>query len=261
MRQPTWFIPHGGGPCFFMDWTMGPPDTWNRMADWLRALPASLPAPPRALLVISGHWETPAPMVTASAKPPLVYDYYGFPPHTYELQWPAPGAPELAARVVELLGDAKAEPTRGFDHGVFIPLKVAIPDAHIPTVQLSMRADLDPAAHLAMGRALAPLRDQGVLIVGSGMSYHNMQGFMRPRSLAKSEAFDAWLAETIAADPKTRDQRLIHWAEAPHARDCHPREEHLVPLFVAAGAAGDDRGTQAFRDQVMGVVVSAARFG
>src|SRR5215831_5385082 len=109
MRLPTLFIPHGGGPCFFMEWTQGPPDTWNRMADWLRGLPAALPEAPRALLVISGHWETPVPTVTTSAQPPLVYDYYGFPPHTYELKWPAPGAPELASRVIELLGDAKAD--------------------------------------------------------------------------------------------------------------------------------------------------------
>jgi aromatic ring-opening dioxygenase catalytic subunit (LigB family) len=261
MRLPTLFIPHGGGPCFFMEWTQGPPDTWNRMADWLRGLPAALPEAPRALLVISGHWEAPVPTVTTNAQPPLVYDYYGFPPHTYELKWPAPGAPELASRVIELLGDAKADPARGFDHGVFIPLKVAYPDPKIPTVQLSMQAGLDPAAHLAMGRALAPLRDQGVLIVGSGMSYHNMQGFFRPSSLKKSEAFDGWLAETVSADPKTREDRLTHWTAAPHARDVHPREEHLVPLFVAAGAAGDDRGAQVFRDQVMGVVVSAAQFG
>jgi aromatic ring-opening dioxygenase catalytic subunit (LigB family) len=243
-----------------MEWTQGPPDTWERMADWLRALPASLPEAPKALLVISGHWEAPTPTVTSGEKPELIYDYYGFPPQTYELKWPAPGQPALAKRVVELLGEARADPKRGFDHGVFIPLKVAFPDAQIPTVQLSMRG-LDPAAHLAMGRALAPLRDEGVLIIGSGMSYHNMQGFFRPRSLQKSEAFDAWLGETIAADAKTREARLIDWVSAPNARDCHPREEHLVPLFVAAGAAGDDRGQQVFRDQVMGVVVSAARFG
>jgi aromatic ring-opening dioxygenase catalytic subunit (LigB family) len=259
-RLPSLFIPHGGGPCFFMEWTMGPPDTWHRMAEWLRSIPGSLPETPRALLVISGHWEAPAPTVTASVKPSLIYDYSGFPPHTYELTWPAPGAPELAARVQTLVTSARSDATRGFDHGVFIPLKVAFPEAAIPTVQLSL-AGLDPAQHLAIGRALAPLRDEGVLIIGSGMSYHNMQGFYRPRSLEKSEAFDRWLGETVAALPAERDERLSRWVEAPFARECHPREEHLIPLMVAAGAGGDDRGAQVFRDQVMGVWVSAAKFG
>src|SRR5215471_8444862 len=122
-KLPTLFIPHGGGPCFFMEWTMGPPDTWHRMAEWLRSIPGSLPETPRALLVISGHWEAPAPTVTTSAKPSLIYDYGGFPPHTYELKWPAPGAPELAGRVQSLVSGARADATRGFDHGVFIPLK------------------------------------------------------------------------------------------------------------------------------------------
>ncbi len=183
--QPTLYLPHGGGPCFFMEWTRGPRDTWDRMAQWLRDVPGSLPATPTALLVVSAHWEAPVPSVTSSASPPLLYDYSGFPPSTYELQWPAPGSPDLAARVQGLLGragiDARADGQRGFDHGVFVPLKVAYPDPRIPTVQLSLRAGLDPAEHLAIGRALAPLRDEGVLIVGSGMSYHNMRGFIGPR--------------------------------------------------------------------------------
>jgi aromatic ring-opening dioxygenase catalytic subunit (LigB family) len=264
-RQPSYFIPHGGGPCFFMEWTQGPPDTWRRMANWLRSLPAALPERPRALLVISGHWEAPAPTVTAGQAPPLIYDYYGFPPHTYELAWPAPGSPQLAAQVRERLRDAgiesRADATRGFDHGVFVPLKVAFPDADLPTVQLSLRVGLDPAQHLDLGRALAPLRDDGVLILASGMSYHNMQGFFRARSLAQSEAFDDWLAQAVAAPPQARAERLRGWTQAPFARECHPREEHLMPLLVAAGAAGEDSGARVFHDQVMGVSVSAARFG
>ena len=264
-RLPTFYIPHGGGPCFFMEWTMGPRDTWDRMAAWLRGIADSLLAPPRALLVISAHWETPVPTVTTAAAPPLYYDYYGFPPHTYELRWPAPGSPDLAARIRVLLGNAgiaSAEDSRrGLDHGVFIPLKVAFPEAQLPTVQLSLQSGLDPTTHLAIGRALAPLRDEGVLILGSGMSYHNMRGFMKPSSLSPSRRFDAWLAETISADPVERDERLVHWQQAPAAREAHPREEHLLPLMVAAGAAPQGRGVRVFSDEVMGVAVSGVRFG
>jgi len=263
-RQPTLYLPHGGGPCFFMEWTMGPRDTWHRMAEWLRSIPGSLPATPEALLVVSGHWEAPVPTVTSSATPPLLYDYAGFPPSTYELTWPAPGSPDLAARVQRLLGSAGIEAgsdgKRGFDHGVFIPLKVAYPEPRIPTVQLSLRADLDPAQHLAMGRALAPLRDEGVLIVGSGMSYHNMRGFMDPRTLDVSARFDEWLTAAVTAEPGERDASLTGWSRAPMARQSHPREEHLLPLMVVAGAAGTDRGERVLRDEVMGAVVSAFRF-
>jgi aromatic ring-opening dioxygenase catalytic subunit (LigB family) len=247
-----------------MEWTMGPRDTWDRMADWLRSLPGSLPATPSALLVVSGHWEAPVPSVTASAAPPLLYDYSGFPPSTYELRWPAPGSPELAARVQQQLRgagiDSKADGARGFDHGVFIPLKVAYPEPSIPTVQLSLRAGLDPVEHLAIGRALAPLRDEGVLIVGSGMSYHNMRGFMAPGTRDVSARFDAWLAAAVESSPQERDAALAGWSQAPMARESHPREEHLLPLMVVAGAAGADRGKQVLRDEVMGAVVSAFRF-
>lgn len=264
-RMPTLYLPHGGGPCFFMDWTMGPADTWVRMADWLRGIPASLPAQPKALLVISAHWEQPAATLLSAPKPPLLFDYYGFPKHTYELTWPAPNPSELLPKVEALLRAASiptaSDPSRGYDHGVFVPLKLAFPRADIPTMQLSLRAGLDPAAHLALGRALAPLRDEGVLIVGSGMSYHNMRGFMQPQSLAASKAFDAWLAETVALPAAERSARLQRWSDAPSARASHPREEHLLPLMVCAGAAGEDAGRVDFRDVVMGVQVAAHRFG
>ena len=159
--QPTIYLPHGGGPCFFMDWTIGPPETWHRMAAWLGGLKDTLPEPPKTLLVISAHWETLTPQVTTGAQPPLLFDYSGFPPHTYQLTWFAPGAPDLALRVTTLLAEAgipaDGDPQRGFDHGVFVPLKVAWPEADIPTVQLSLQAALQPGPHLAIGRALAPL--------------------------------------------------------------------------------------------------------
>lgn len=263
--MPTLYIPHGGGPCFFMDWTMGPPDTWDAMAAWLRGLNATLPSTPKALLVVSAHWETQAPTVLTSAAPPLYFDYYGFPKHTYELTWPAPGAPELASRVRSLLEErgipSAEDPERGFDHGVFVPLKLAYPNAQVPTLALSLRASLDPAEHLEVGRALASLRDEGVLIIGSGMSYHNMRGFMSGSGRAASEAFDGWLTRVVSDVPSRRDEALIDWGTAPSARASHPREEHLLPLMVAAGAAGDDRGACVFRGDVMNVFVSAIRFG
>lgn len=268
-RQPTLFIPHGGGPCFFMDWD--PPDTWDRQRQFLEALPATLPARPRALLVVSGHWEESAFTVQTNPAPPLLYDYYGFPPHTYKITWPAPGDPELARRVRALLEsaglDTAEDAKRGFDHGVFVPLKVAFPAADIPTVQLSLRADLDPQAHLEAGRALAPLRDQGVLIIGSGNSYHNMSAMMQAmrgngRGRPQGAAFDRWLTQVIAReDPDRRAALLADWDKAPGARISHPREEHLIPLHVAAGAAGDDPGSKSLEDHVMGGVESAFRFG
>lgn len=263
MTLPTVFLPHGAGPCFFMEWQRGPADAWDRTADYLRGLAARLPERPKAILIVSGHWEAPVFTVGSARSPQLVYDYYGFPEHTYRLTFEAPGSPELARRVRRLLGEAAIpsadDEHHGWDHGVFVPLKLVTPDADIPVVQLSLKADLDPAAHLAAGRALAPLRDEGVLIVGSGMSWHNMRGFS-PAFTARSAEFDAWL-EAAVADPAARDAALADWDEAPQARTAHPREEHLLPLMVAAGAARGEAGRVAFRDTVMDVVISAVEFG
>ena len=264
-RMPTLFIPHGGGPCFFMEWTLGPRDTWDRLADWLRSVPSLLPAPPTALVVVSGHWEASPVQVNAGKAPPLLFDYSGFPPHTYELTWPAPGSPELAERVRGLLSragiESRANAQRGFDHGVFVPLKVVFPEARIPTVQLSLQAGLDPAIHQRMGQALEPLRDEGVLIIGSGMSFHNLRTYMTPRGHEDSLRFGAWLAKAVAADPEERTRLLSDWQSAPSARGAHPREEHLLPLMVAAGAAGQDHGRVVFEDEVMATHLSAIRFG
>lgn len=259
-RQPSLFIPHGGGPCFFMDWT--PPQTWENLAAWLRGIPASLPAKPSALLVISGHWEEQDFTLSTAANPQLIYDYSGFPAHTYQLSWPAAGAPQLAGQAHSLLHAAGLNPaldaTRGFDHGVFIPLKVAFPDADIPILTLSLRHSLDAAAHLAAGRALAPLRDQGVLIIGSGMTYHNMRGYrwQDNQPIAGADKFDDWLTETITTDPA----RLVSWADAPNARAAHPREEHLLPLMVTAGASNGANGRVVFHDRIMGAPIAAYRF-
>jgi len=262
-RMPVIYVPHGGGPWPWVDVGFGDRAEYARLEQYLRALS---PTPrPRAVLCISAHWEEAVPTVMTSARPPMFYDYYGFPPASYEITWPAPGDPALAARVRSLLSAAGIETAedgaRGFDHGTFVPLKLGYPDADVPTIQLSLKRGLDPATHLAIGRALAPLRDEGVLIVGSGMSYHNMRGFGRPGSLAASVAFDDWLSETVALPASERDARLSAWSSAPSARECHPREEHLLPLMVIAGAARSDRGSVPYRDSILGVRVSATRFG
>ncbi|MFT3769749.1 MAG: class III extradiol ring-cleavage dioxygenase [Minicystis sp.] len=263
-RMPVVFLPHGGGPWPFVDLGLDKAEL-DDLAGYLRSVRALPKTPPRALLVISAHWEEAVPTVMTSERPPMLYDYYGFPPASYEITWPAPGDPKLAARVRELLGAAgfttASDAQRGFDHGTFVPLKLTYPEANVPTVQLSLKRGLDPAEHIAMGRALAPLRDEGVLIVGSGMSYHNMRGFRSPQGRPASEAFDAWLRETTALDAEARDRALASWASAPAARAAHPREEHLLPLMVIAGAAGKDRGTTAYNGTVMGVRVSAHHFG
>jgi len=263
-RQPAIFVPHGGGPCFFMDWTWGPADTWRATQRFLESISGSLPAPPKALLVISGHWEESAFTASAAPKPELIFDYSGFPEHTYRLTWRTPGDPELAARVQSLLRQAGL-PTgpsaqRGFDHGVFVPLKVAFPQAEIPVVTLSLAASLDPKLHMAAGRALAPLRDDGVLIVGSGMSFHNLRAYLRPETTERARAFDLWLTQAVESPAAERDRLLADWRSAPFAAYSHPREEHLIPLMVAAGAGGEAPGTRVFTDEPMGAAISAYRF-
>ncbi len=263
-KMPTWFIPHGGGPCFFMEWN--PPHAWNRMADFLKNVATTLPRTPKAIVMVSAHWLTPNVTVTSGAHPDLIYDYYGFPPHTYALKYPAPGAPELAAQIANTLagaGIASAQDAqRGFDHGMFIPLKLMFPEANIPVVQLSLHNSLDPEKHLLVGRALQALREQDVLIIGSGMSFHNMGAYGNPQYGPVSDAFDDWLTKAVEASPQERYRLLSNWEQAPGARLCHPprAEEHLIPLMTVAGAAGDDAGRKVFSDRVMETTLSAFVF-
>ncbi|HEX2676713.1 MAG TPA: class III extradiol ring-cleavage dioxygenase [Polyangiales bacterium] len=262
--MPLAFIPHGGGPWPFVDMGFDKLEA-GRLVDYLSGL-RDLPATPaKAVLMISAHWEEPVPTVMTGAKPALYFDYYGFPPESYQLSWPAPGAPEVAKRVRELLKaaniDSAENSERGFDHGTFVPMLLTYPKADVPTLQLSMRQGLDPAEHLAMGRALAPLRDEGVFMIGSGMTYHDLRGFRRADARGVSEAFDEWLRETASLPEAKRNQRLIEWEKAPQARRAHPREDHLLPMMVIAGAAGSDVGRVAYDDTFMGVRLSAYHFG
>jgi aromatic ring-opening dioxygenase catalytic subunit (LigB family) len=263
-RMPVAFIPHGAGPWPFVEVGFGERREIEALASYLRGLAALPQARPRALLVISAHWEAAVPTVMTAARPPLFFDYYGFPPESYQLTWPAAGEPSVAARVRALLHGAgmasAADAARGYDHGAFIPLKLAYPEADVPTLQLSLKSGLDPAEHLAIGAALAPLRDEGVFIVGSGMSYHNMRGF-GGAGQAAAETFDAWLRVAATAAPAERARELSAWASAPAARAAHPHEEHLLPLMVVAGAAGADPGRIAYNDTFANVRVSAVHYG
>lgn len=266
VSQPVLFIPHGAGPCFFMDWQLA--DTWYEMATFLEGISARLPERPKAILIISAHWQTAEFSITAGKQPDLIYDYYGFPEHTYSLTYPALGAPALAEQVSRLLTEAEVgnqqDAERGFDHGVFIPLKLMFPEADIPVVQLSLRHDLDPQAHLAAGQALASLRKEGVLIIGSGMSFHNMRGYGDTSFTEPSERFDEWLTNTVeSADSNKRLTALTNWKNAPHAFDSHllGAEEHLLPLMVIAGAAGSDAGRKIYSEQVLKTQISAFQFG
>lgn len=248
-----------------MDWD--PPETWMRMATWLKELGDGLKAlRPRGIVVISSHWEESEFTVMTKPRPSLYYDYQDFPEHTYHLDFQPPGDPALAAEVQAALQGAgipcRADDKRDYDHGVFVPLKVAFPEADVPIIQLSLKKGLDAATHIAAGKALRGLRDRGVVILGSGMSYHNMRDFFgNGAALEPSKAFDDWLTSAATAEPEARDKALTQWMAAPFARRAHPREEHLVSLMVVAGAAGADKGVHVFQDTVMGAVVSAYRYG
>ncbi|MFC3114084.1 DODA-type extradiol aromatic ring-opening family dioxygenase [Cellvibrio fontiphilus] len=242
--MPVVFVPHGGGPMPLLG------DANHReLTAFMQSLASQLPRP-SAILVISAHWEEEVASISYSPAPGMLFDYYGFPPESYEFNYPAPGNPELAKQIQQLLIaqqiEARLDNLRAYDHGTFVPLMLAYPAADIPVVQLSLLASLDPAAHIAMGKALAPLREQGVLILGSGMSFHNMRAFFSndPGVRGKSEIFDSWLSDTLTHPDLShaeREQRLVTWANTPQGRFCHPREEHLLPLHVCFGAACAER--------------------
>lgn len=262
-RMPTFFLSHGGGP---WPWVDGMRAMFARSAAAFAAIPTQLPARPAAVLVITGHWEAPGFEVSTAARPPMDYDYVGFPAHTYTLRYPAPGDPALADRVMGLMaqaglpcaGDAK----RGFDHGTFVPLYFMYPDADVPVVLLSLHQGYDPDLHWRAGEALAPLRDQGVLILGSGLTYHNMRGFGHAASTPVAQAFERHLHQVVAMDePEARRAALGAWTSWPGARQAHPREDHLLPLMVVAGAAQGDAGQRLLLEHAMAVDMGSYRFG
>lgn len=241
--QPVLFLSHGGGPLPLLN--------APNHQDMLRAYRSiadeisRLPRKPSALVFISAHWETNKATVTAHADPGLLYDYYGFPEQAYQLTYPVSGAPTLAQTITDHLTnqkiDAVLDTQRALDHGVFVPALLLFPQADIPCLQISLHQSLEPDYHLRLGRALAFLREQNVLLIGSGYSFHNMQAFFKSTENddAQNTEFENWLDDTLQlADNAEREKRLKNWSAAPHARYCHPREEHLMPLHVCAGAAG-----------------------
>ena len=263
-RLPTYFISHGGGP---WPWIPEMRASMAALEAALADMPRQIGVTPKAVLMVSGHWEAEGFDVMSNPKPGMVYDYYGFPPHTYQIVYPAPGHPELAQRTLELIhgaglpGQLNAE--RGFDHGTFAPLEAMYPKAEVPVFQVALKGNLSPQDHFALGRALAPLRDEGVLIVGSGLSYHNLRYF-GPPAKGPSMAFDQWLQDTlIGCPPAERTERLNHWVDAPAARLAHPREDHLIPLMVALGAAEGEKATCVYHEDNIrgGVTASSFRFG
>lgn len=242
-------------------------DQYRPLKQSLEAIAAELGEAPKAVLCISGHWDTSRFTLMTHPQPPMLYDYYGFPPHTYEVRYPAPGAPDVARRVRALI-EAAGLPTgeddqRGFDHGTFVPLAVMYPQANVPVLQLSLQQSMDPALHLALGRALRPLRDEGILILGSGLSFHNLR-LRGPQARVPSAAFDAWLHETLERQPPgARSARLLEWESAPAARLAHPHEDHLLPLMVTLGAAEDEAAVCVYHEpgSWIGWTMSSWRFG
>lgn len=248
------YFSHGGGPLPLLGEA-----SHKAMVEFMQRLPEMF-ATPDAILVISAHWEERVATVLEAAKPPLFYDYYGFPDEAYKITYPAPGNPELAKRIVDSLVrnqiPVRTDPDRGFDHGLFIPLKLMYPEASIPALQLSLVRGLDPEQHIALGKALREFATENILVIGSGFSFHNMGAFVWDGSTPPDQAndeFQDWLLETCTGSlsQTEREKRLQEWEKAPSARYCHPREEHLLPLHVCLGMA-DAPGTLVFDDYILG---------
>lgn len=256
MATPTLlYLSHGGGPLPLLG------DAGHReMVSALNNVAAQIQTP-SSILVISAHWEEERPTVTSGASPALVYDYYGFPEESYHIQYPCAGAPAFAQRVHEALQsagfDAQQDDERGFDHGLFVPLKIMYPGADIPCIQLSLLSSLDAEQHIQLGEGLRSLQEENLLVIGSGFSFHNMRAFFAEETdeiRAMNEGFDAWLKDTCLnaeLSEAARRKRLVEWDTAPHARYCHPREEHLLPLQVCYGLA-QRRASTAFHCRILG---------
>lgn len=256
--QPVLFLSHGGGPLPLLGdpGHEGMVQAFSQIRDKLQQQAPQ----PDALLFVSAHWETASAQITAAANPSIIYDYYGFPEESYSLQYPVAGAPEVARQVKDALQEAGIpallDVDRGLDHGVFVPGLILFPEAGIPCLQVSVLNSLDSGQHLELGRALAGLRERNVMIIGSGFSFHNLREFFGkgdPQADKLNFEFEQWLSETVMDnDAEKQNQRLLDWQQAPGARFCHPREEHLMPLHVCAGAAENARADQAWRFEVLG---------
>lgn len=257
-RMPAIFLSHGAPP-------LADDPTWTKeLADWSAAVQR-----PKAILMVSAHWEAAPLTMGATTTVPLTYDFWGFEERYYQVHYPAPGAPELATAVRKLLHSAEhpidQEPLRGLDHGAYVPLVEMYPEADIPVLQISMPT-LDPAALLDIGQRLAPLRDQGVLIIGSGFSTHNLRAIDPRRGLhapppSWSAEFDDWLNQSLAAGDV--DSLVDFKHKAPAAALAHPRTEHFAPLFVSLGASLElgETGDTVIDGFFMGLSKRSVQFG
>lgn len=251
MRMPAVFVSHGA-PTLATD--------QDATHEFLLGLGASL-GTPKAILCVSAHWEARTPTATlAESTLATIHDFYGFPRELYELRYPAPGAPVVAKRALELLKndgwDVASDKTRGLDHGAWVPLLLMYPKAQIPVTQLSVQTHLGAAAHLRMGRALAPLRDEGVLILGSGGAVHNLSLIGMSQIPVWAKRFDDWLYEQILSGEQ--DELVDYRKRNPDALIAHPTEEHFLPLFAAMGAGGSINATCLHRGFTYGSVGMAA---
>ena len=254
------YFPHGGGPLPLL----GDPGH-STMIDFLKNIIPTL-GNPKAILLISAHWEERDATITGGKYPELIYDYYGFPEESYNIKYPAPGIPELAEKVFQLLNaehiNARIDTFRGFDHGMFVPLKIMYPKANIPCIQLSLLEGLDPEVHIKMGNALSKLKNENILILGSGFSFHNLRSLLTKNQNdvdPQNEKFEDWLINTCTSQDISEDQReqkLTEWQNAPYARYCHPREEHLMPLHVCYGIAKSP-AKLVFNNKILGKRASA----
>lgn len=258
---PSLFVSHGA-PTF--------PLTDAPARAFLEGLAVTLPGQPRAILVVSAHWETNGPKLTASDVNATIHDFHGFPKELYDIRYPAPGSPWLVERVATLIGNGGGaitrDPVRGLDHGAWVPLRLLYPDADVPVVELSVQTLLGPEYHYRLGQLLAPLRAEGVLIIGSGSFTHDLSSFREYYNALHApapdwvDAFANWMSEAI--DAGRTDDLLAYRALGPHAARNHPTEEHLLPLFVALGAGEGGKAKHLHQSTTHGVLrMDAFAFG
>ena len=251
-RWPALFVSHGSPTL---------PLERGEAVDFLRQLGPSL-GRPEAILVVSAHWDTERPAVSAAEEPETIYDFYGFPPELYRLRYPAPGTPELARRIAGLLDasglKADIDPERGLDHGAWTPLFHMYPKADIPVAQFAIQSRLGPAHHVRLGEALRPLREEGVLIFASGGATHNLRELSYQRGNPVPQPwvveFNEWLARAVLS--QNTDDLVGYREKAPHAVRNHPTDEHLIPLFVALGAGGPGGGARRLHSSISSGVIS-----
>ena len=258
-KLPTLFLSHGSPMHAINAGAAG--DVWAALA---KQLPQ-----PKAVLMVTAHWDTNLPMFSGNAKPSMIYDFGGFPDALFKISYPAPGAPDIAAKAQALLKTAgitaSIDGCRGLDHGTWVPLLKMYPNADVPIVQLSVQSLMNPRHHFDVGRALTPLTKEGVLIVGSGHLTHNLRDWMMMRGHTAhapyAQKFQSWVFDRLAANDI--DSLSRYREVAPDAMRAHPTEEHFLPLFVALGAAGDDAKVERVFDGFEGnaLAMDAYRFG